>query len=530
MPQKNTTYDFVIIGSGFGGSVSALRLAEKGYKVAVLEAGKRYHNKDFAKANWNIFKYIWLPFFRCFGIMRMTLLSDVLIVSGTGVGGGSLGYANTLLMPPGPFFKDPLWAEMNDWKSTLTPFYEKAKKMLGVTQNPKISPSDKVLRKVAEDMGRGDTFKLQDVGIFFGEPDKEVPDPYFNGKGPERSGCNFCGGCLVGCRYNAKNSLDKNYLFLAGKLGVDLFAETKATLIRENTRGGYEIDTVSTTSLFSKNPQTFSARKVILSAGVLGTLDLLFTCREKGSLTRLSRMLGARVRTNSEALTCITAKNNDVDYTEGIAITSSIYPDDVTHIEPTRYPEGSDLIGLFATVLTKGGNRFLRPLIWFFNIIRHPLTFIRMLWPFNWAKRTTILLVMQTLDNSIRVFRKRPWWWPFSKLLVSKPEEKRERVPVYIPVAQTVTKAFAEEIDGIPGNALNEVLFDIGSTAHILGGCPIGPDSENGVIDGENRVYGYDGLYVIDGSMIPANLGVNPSLTITAMAEHAMSHIPKKNI
>lgn len=520
-------HDFLIIGSGFGGSVSALRLAEKGYSVAVLEAGKRFLADDFPKTNWNVFRYFWAPALRCFGILRLTPLSDVLILSGTGVGGGSLGYANTLLTPPKPFFIDPQWAEMDDWEARLLPHYSTAKRMLGSARNELMTPADRVLKEVAEASGCAHTFRMQDVGVFFGEPEVTVPDPFFDGQGPERTGCHHCGGCMVGCRHGAKNTLDKNYLHLAEGLGAEVFPETTASLVRP-TGDGYAVDTYRTTSWLRRGRRTFEARRVVFSAGVLGTLPLLFRCREEGTLPHLSPMLGARVRTNSETLTGASARRGDVDYSEGIAITSSIYPDEVTHVEPVRYPAGSDVMNGLTTVLTDPAPTGRRILKWMGNIIRHPIDFLRVLWPFGWAKRTVILLVMQTLDNSVRVFRKRRWWWPFSKGLASESEQKRAKVPATIAEAQPITRLLAEKMNGVPQSALNEVLLNTGITAHILGGCAIGPDADHGVVDGRGRVYGHEGLYVADGSIIPANLGVNPSLTITALTEHVMSHVPPK--
>jgi cholesterol oxidase len=529
MPFPTETYDFVIIGSGFGGSVSALRLAEKGYRVAVLEAGRRYRDEDFPKTNWNFRKYLWVPLLRCFGMLQFSFLSDVMILHWRGVGGGSLGYANTLLEPPDAFYANPQWAGMKDWKQALAPHYQTAKKMLGVTRISQMSPADDAMKQLAADFDCVETFKLQDVGVYFGEPEKTVPDPYFGGRGPERTGCRLCGGCMVGCRYNAKNTLVKNYLYLAENMGVRVFPETKATLIREDRVDGYRVETSCSTALIGGRKRVFRCQNLILAAGVLGTLSLLLKCREKGTLKRLSPMLGSRVRTNSESITGATAKDSKTDYSKGVAITSSIYPDAVTHIEPVRFPAGSDLLGLLvATPLTEDAPPLIRPLKWLWNHLRHPIAFLRILWPFGWAKRTVILLVMQTLENSVRVYRKRRWWWPCRPSLRSQRENEREKVPVCIPQAQSAAKTLARHIDGIPQNALNEVLLNIGTTAHILGGCAIGPDPQTGVIDGCNRVYGYPGLYVVDGSMMPANLGVNPSLTITALAEHAMSHIPPK--
>ena len=470
MASSDPTYDAVIVGSGFGGSVAALRLAEKGYRVAVLEAGKRFRDEDFPKTNWNIPKSLWVPALRCFGMLKFSFLSDVMILHWSGVGGGSLGYANTLLEPADAFYANPQWADMQDWKHALAPHYRTAKTMLGVTRIQQISPADTVMRRVADALNCGHTFKLQDVGVFFGEPQKTVPDPYFGGRGPERTGCRLCGGCMVGCRYNAKNTLVKNYLYLAEHLGVRVYPETGATLIREAAQGGYAVETQRSTAWLRGRGPTFRCRRLVLAAGVLGTLKLLLKCRERRTLTRLSPRLGCRVMTNSESLAGATARGSSVDYSEGVAITSSIYPDAVTHIEPVRFPAGSDLIGLLvATQFTEAAPPLIRPLKWLWNHLRHPINFLRMLWPFGWARRTIILLVMQTLENSIRVHRKRRWWWPFSWSLVSRREDDREKVPACIPQAQTATRILAREMHGVPQNAVNEVLFNIGTTAHILG-------------------------------------------------------------
>lgn len=525
-PDQNKVYDFLVIGSGFGGSVSALRLSEKGYSVAVLEAGKRYRPEDFPESNWNVFKHLWAPALRCFGILRISFLSDVLILHGAGVGGGSLVYANTLLVPPDAFFQDPQWVGMKDWKGALASHYATVRKMLGVVRNEHETPADRVLRAAATTLGYGETYRMQDVGVYFGRPEVTVPDPYFDGAGPERTGCRLCGGCMVGCRHNAKNTLDRNYLFLAEKRGVEVFPETKATLIRELPDGGYEVETRRSTAWFFSKRRTFRCRRLVLSAGVLGTLNLLFRSREAGTLTRLSPMLGGRVRTNSETLCGASARDDRVDYSEGVAITSSVFPDDVTHVEPVRYPRGSDLLSFLATLQTEVTKvAWHRPFLWLWTRAKHPLDALRLMWPFKWARRSVILLVMQTLDNSIRVFRRRRWWWPFRRSLVSTAEQQRTKVPATIPQAQPLIRELARQMNGIPQNAINEVVLNTAITAHILGGCPIGPDPEHGVVDEAGRVYGYDGLYVADGSVIPANLGVNPSLTIAALAEHTMSHI-----
>ena len=521
-------YDFVIIGSGFGGSVSALRLAEKGYRVAVLEAGKRFEDKDFASSNWQLSKFLWAPALRCFGILRISNLPDMMILSGAGVGGGSLCYANTHLEPPQVVFQSPLWPKGFDRAGKLAPHYATARKMLGVTRLAEPSPADVEIFKLAKALGRQDTFKLQDVAVYFGRPGQTVSDPYFNGKGPPRTGCINCGGCMVGCRHNAKNTLVKNYLYLAEQLGVKIFPETKAKLIRPS-QNHYLVETSCPTSLTLSPKRVFRARKVILSAGVLGTLELLFQCRARGTLEHLSPMLGRRVRTNSESLTGVSSLSPGSDLSKGVAITSSIFPDDVTHIEPVRYPKRSDLMSLLTTIMPPGGCSTKRKSQWLRQAFNHPLDLFRAHWPFGWARKTIILLVMQTLDNSIQLKMRRSKVFPWLKSFISRPEKGSVKSPSCIQQAQRATEILASIMHGLPQNAIAEIFFEKGTTAHILGGCVMGDSPRQGVVDRYNQVFGHPGLYVIDGSMIPANLGVNPSLTITAMAEHAMSHIPAKS-
>lgn len=520
--------DFLIVGSGFGGSVSALRLAEKGYTVKVLERGPRWAAKDFPASNWNIKKSLWMPAAKCFGILRLSFLSDVFVLSGAGVGGGSLVYANTLYVPPDPFFFAPQWSGIKDWKAALMPHYRTAQFMLGVTQNTFEGEPDVLLRDIAKKMGKGDSYVRTPVAVYFGQKGEKARDPYFDGLGPERTPCTLCGGCMVGCRYGAKNTLDKNYLYFAEKLGATIEPMRTVTDVRALDGGGYAVTHEESGAWFAKDKKVLRARNVVLSAGVLGTVKLLLECKDRGSLPRVSDRLGEQVRTNSEAILGVTTSSRDVEYSKGIAITSSFHPDEHTHVEVVRYSEGSDALAPLATLLTDGGPGLPRPLKYLKNVLTQPLTFLRSLWPFGKAKRGIFLLVMQTLDNSISLRLKRKWTRFFARAFDTDRGSGAPN-PTYIPLGNEVARTFASSIKGgIAYSSIPEVLFDIPTTAHVLGGAPIGASRETGVIDERNEVFGHPGLFVCDGSMIPANLGVNPSLTITALSEHAMSQIPVK--
>jgi len=520
-------YDFAIVGSGFGGSVSALRLSEKGYRVAVLEMGKRWKREDFPKTNWNLRKYFWKPWLGMYGILQMTLVKDAFFLHGAGVGGGSLVYANTLLVPPPKAFEDVRWVGM-DWQSVLEPHYATAKRMLGAVPSEVIVETDLMLKEIAEDMGRGHTFHKATVGVYFGEAGKTVPDPFFGGEGPARTGCIKCGGCMVGCRHGAKNTLEENYLWFAEKKGATIVPETRVIDITPLDGGGYEL-TLERSTGFSHPRRKIRARGVVVSGGSYGTVDLLMRCKEKGSLGKLSEQLGRYLRTNSEALLTVQSQKKGVDYSKGIAITSGVHIDDKTHIEIVRYPAGSDAMAPLVTVLTGGGGKIPRQLRWVGAVLRDPIQFLRTMIPFGWARKTAILLVMQPVDSHLRYTLRRRWYWPFGKKLDSDRGDGPP-VPVYIPVANLVAKKMAEKMGGgIPQSGTIEVLLNKASTAHILGGCPIGLTPDDGVVDPQSRAFGYEDLYVVDGSIIPANLGVNPSLTITAMAEHAMTHMPDRS-
>ena len=520
-------FDYLVIGSGFGGSVSALRLSEKGYSVGVLERGKRWRTQDFPKTNWNVRKFLWAPLVRCFGIQAITLLRDVMILHGCGVGGGSLVYANTLLVPPDAVFDDPRWSVLGNWKEDLAPHYATAQQMLGVTTAPCPTETDFMLREIAQDLGRGDTFHPTEVGIFFGEPGQTVPDPYFGGRGPERTGCIQCGGCMVGCRHGAKNTLDKNYLYLAEQLGTQVIPECEVLDIRELAEGGYEVETRKITDWVFKRRRTFRARGIVLSGGVLGTVPLLLKCKQRGSLARLSDRLGTYVRTNSEAITGARSRRRDVDFSHGIAIASGFHPTPETHVEMVRYGDGQDFMALLTTVQAGGGPPWPRPLRWVGQAVRHPLKLLRILNPLGFARRSGILLVMQYLPSHMSLRLRRRWYWPFRRK-VDSVWDSPEQVPKFIPIADELADRLAEKMDGDSVGGWGEIMLNLSSTAHILGGCPMGADATEGVIDKYGRAFGYDNFYVADGSVVPVNLSVNPSLTICALSEWIASHIPPK--
>jgi cholesterol oxidase len=524
-------YDWIVIGSGFGGSVSALRLAEKGYSVCVLECGRRFADRDFARSAWNLRRYFWSPRLGMRGVLRLTFFKDVFVASGSGVGGGSLGYANTLYRARPAFFRDPQWAELADWETELRPHYDVAERMLGVTDYEGIGPADALLREYGEEIGVGDSFANTRVGVFFDQPGKQVPDPFFGGEGPERAGCRRCGSCMVGCRYNAKNTLMKNYLWFAERLGVEIVPDRQVTELRPlgppDGSGGYAVTSERTGSWINHQRRTLSAKGVVVAAGPLGTNQLLADCRRSGALPRLSERLGHIVRTNSESIQAVTARDDSRDFTKSVAIASSIYPDPDTHIEVVTYGKGGDALSRLFTNMTGEGTRITRPIQWIGGMLRHPLRTVRLLWPHKWSRRTVILLVMQTTDTAMRLVPKRRWFGRGVRLQTEQDPERPN--PTWLPAAEKAALWFSERMNGIPQSGTTESTLNIPTTAHILGGAVIAPGPDRGVVDANNCAYGYENLLVCDGSAIPANPGVNPSLTITAVAEHAMSAIPLKD-
>lgn len=510
-------YDVIVIGSGFGGSVSALRLTEKGYKVGVLEAGRRWNPEDIPKTNWNVRKSIWAPRLGLTGPQRISVLGKCMVFSGAGVGGGSLIYANTLYEPLPEFYEDPAWRDITDWRSELAPYYDQAKRMLGVTQNPRLGPKDDILLQVAEDRGIADTFHKTDVGVFFNEGSEgvEVADPFFGGSGPTRSGCIHCSECMTQCRHNAKNTTTTNYLYLAENAGAEVHPLTTVTSVRPDGQGGYVVETQRSNGKLRKRARRFTAEQVVFSAAALGTQKLLHKLKET-TLPDLSPRLGELTRSNSEAILTVSSRSRD-DFAQGVAITSSIHPDPQTHIEVVSYGKGQNALFLQTLPMIDGGAfRLLRFFLW---VLRHPFAFLRSRSPRKASERGVILLVMQSLDNSLTSYLK-------GGLLKTK-QGLGEPNPDWIPVAHQVAREYAAKVDGDLGSVGTDLL-NIPATAHYIGGCTIGESAATGVIDPYQRVHGYPGLHIADGSAITANLGVNPSLTITAQAERAMAFWPNK--
>jgi cholesterol oxidase len=520
-------FDFVIVGSGFGGSVSALRLVEKGYRVAVLEQGSDYSSGDFAKTTWNLRKWLWMPRLGFRGIMQLRFFRDVTVLAGAGVGGGSLGYACTLPTPHASFFEAPSWGHLADWHRELEPHYATARQMLGVARVPRLFPADRVLYEVAKKRGQEAAFQVPEVGIYFGDSGRVAPDPFFDGAGPERRGCRFCGACMTGCRYGAKNSLDKNYLYLAKKRGLILHADTQVVDVVPEA-GGYRVRALQGRAGFSfaRRPFELSADQVVFAAGALGSVELLLRLKEKGSLPGLSDELGRRVRTNEESLLAVTVNSRERSMSEGVAIGSLLQTDERSHVEAVRYGEGSGFWRLLALPhVASNLPGALKVLLAVLSVLRHPIRFLRAWTVPDWAKYTTILLYMRSFEGSLRFRLRRvgPLGSTLSTTVDGGPKPR-----AHMPEASEIAQAYAREADGVAIAMFTETLLNVPTTAHLLGGCCMGTDAATGVIDAQHRVFGYPGLFVIDGSAISANPGVNPSLTITALAERAMSFIPPK--
>jgi cholesterol oxidase len=510
------TYDFVIIGSGFGGSVSALRLMEKGYRVLLLEKGRRFGPDDFPKTNWDLRRWMWMPKLGLRGIFKMSFFPHLTVVHGVGYGGGSLVYANTLPLPKDTFFSSGTWSRLADWKTELAPHYRTGRRMLGATRNPNITYVDQVIESVARDIGRADDFHPTEVAVYFGEAGKTVADPYFDGNGPDRTGCIGCGGCMTGCRFNAKNTLDKNYLYLAEKLGLEVITETEASAVRP-VGGGYRVET--------RGGDVYTSKNVVFAGGVLGTVDILLRMKaDPEGLPRLSARLGDFVRTNSESLIQVVSERRDQDLSKGIAIGSILETDEHSHLEPTRYGAGSGFFRLLAAPHVAGATFWTRMGNLVGTVFRHPLRLLRAVLVPDFAKYSVILLYMRTLEGSLRMKLGRGVTTGFAMGLTTELGEGEGPV-ASIPEATELARRVADKIQGLPVSLVTETALGVPTTAHILGGCCMGESAEEGVIDRDHRVFGYEGLFVIDGSAVSANPGVNPSLTITALAERAMSRI-----
>lgn len=519
----STEFDYIVIGSGFGGSVSAMRLSEKGYSVLVIEKGKRWAAKDFPKTDWDVRKYLWMPMLKFFGFQKLTFFKEVFVISGVGVGGGSLVYANTHMMPKEPFYTNKIWSHIKDWKSVLAPYFKTAQFMLGSAKYEKDNAEDLLLKEVAEDMGYGNSYTSVDgVGVYLGDTKKEV-DPYFKGLGPLRRGCIECAACMVGCRHEAKNTLDKNYLWFAENMfGAKVVAETLVTKI-EHINDEYLIHTECSTSWFSKDKKVYRSKGLVVSGGVLGTMDLLLKQKHvTKTLSNLSDTLGENILTNSEMLSGVAGADRKLN--NGIAISRIFSPDENTNIEVCKFPDGSGSMMHLATYAVDGGSPATRTVKLIGKLIRDPFTFLRLFFTKAPADKGIIFLIMQTLENSMRLKLKRGIFGTSMAMM----NDTNQKVPTYIPVGQEALYRYAKKVNGVPMNAITEVTLGLASTAHILGGCPMGKTKEEGVVDEYFRVHGYPNMLILDGSIMPCNLGVNPSLTITALSEYAMDHIPAK--
>ncbi len=530
-----THYDWIVIGSGFGGSVSALRLVEKGYKVLLIEKGKRFSPEDFAANNWDLKRWMWMPQVGLEGIFQMSFMEHVTIMHGVGVGGGSLVYANTLPTPRDDFFNNRSWGHLADWKTELEPHYATAKFMLGAAENPRETVGDKVLEDIARDMGRHDKFHRTEVAVYFGKPGVRVPDPYFGGKGPDRVGCTFCGACMTGCRVGAKNTLDKNYLYLAEKQGLTLIAETEVTAVRPDPAGGYFVEARRSIGpdlpvIGRKKTTTFRAGKVVFAGGVMGTMPLLLAMKaDKKGLPRLSERLGEQVRTNSESLIGVVAPDYPEAMSKGVAITSILHTDEHSHVEPVRYGNGSGFFQMLMLPHAPGDSIPARLGAMMKSLVAEPKKWAKAFSTEDFARQSQVMLYMRTLEGALRMKLGRSPFTGFRKGLVSVLDDPSQAPKAFMPEATEIAERFAQKVGGVTATLLTETLLGTPSTAHILGGATMGTSADDGVIDKDHRVFGYDGLYVIDGAAVSANPGVNPSLTITALAERAMSKIPARS-
>lgn len=516
-------YDYIIIGSGFGGSVAALRLSEKGYKVLVIEKGKWFSKPaDYPTTNWQLKKWMWLPSFKWHGIFKLTFFRHVAVLSGVGVGGGSLVYANTLPVPKSPFFNTGSWSGLRNWEAELQPFYATAKQMLGATQHPYMSRSDKVMQQLATEMGNTNSFEKTDVAVYFGKPGETVDDPYFNGKGPNRTGCTLCGGCMLGCRFNAKNTLDKNYLHLAQQHGATILAEHEVVNVipaGEDGCGGYTVQVKQSLKYFPQK-KSFTAKGIVFAGGVMGTVPLLLKLQTT-TLPRLSATLGNGVRTNSESLIGVTTFDKNTSFSEGIAIGSIVNIDTNRHVEPVKYSAGAGFWRLLMAPMVQGKTVLGRLGKMLYDWISKPIKNFRTYFVDDWSRRTHILLYMESIDSTLRMVRNRRGG-------MSSRISSGTAPTAFNPIAQDIARKTEKIVNGKAMVMAHETLLGIPSTAHILGGACMGRNDTEGVVDKDNKVFNYQNMYICDGSMISANIGVNPSLSITAISEMAMSRIAAK--